>query len=221
MSKSGQNDTPRLLPLREQPALLEQAVAWFSSKWNVPAAAYRESMTACLAGAAVPQWYLLVDAQGNIAGGAGVIENDFHDRPDLAPNLCALYVEPVWRGRGLAGLLLNSIRADMAALPPRKAVEDKYYLGFYEEDRLIAVMDLILGFPKEETAFVGFFMMNKDLLRDTDSLLREETDLRKLVLQKGYDTVIADRSLMPLLEGLPVRLLHLPHFAVSGEQSLP
>ena len=56
----------------------------------------------------------------------------------------------------------DSIRADMAALPPRKAVEDKYYLGFYEEDRLIAVMDLILGFPKEETAFVGFFMMNKE-----------------------------------------------------------
>ena len=72
-----------------------------------------------------------------------------------------------------------------------------------------------------EADTAGFFMMNKDLLRDTDSLLREETDLRKLVLQKGYDTVIADRSLMPLLEGLPVRLLHLPHFAVSGEQSLP
>ena len=72
-----------------------------------------------------------------------------------------------------------------------------------------------------EADTAGFFMMNKDLLRDTDSFLREETDLRKLVLQKGYDTVIADRSLMPLLEGLPVRLLHLPHFAVSGEQSLP
>ena len=132
MSKTEQNGRPRLLSLREQPALLEQAVAWFSSKWNVPAAAYRESMTACLAGAAVPQWYLLVDAQGNIAGGAGVIENDFHDRPDLAPNLCALYVEPVWRGRGLAGLLLNSIRADMAA----QGVETLYlvtdHTAFYE-----------------------------------------------------------------------------------------
>lgn len=26
----------------------------------------------------------------------------------------------------------DSIRADMAALPPRKTVEDKYYIGFYE-----------------------------------------------------------------------------------------
>ena len=57
----------------------------------------------------------------------------------------------------------DSIRADMAALPPRKTMEDKYYLGFYEGDRLIAVMDLILGFPKEETAFVGFFMVNKEV----------------------------------------------------------
>lgn len=55
----------------------------------------------------------------------------------------------------------DSIRADMKALPPHKTMEDKYYLGFYEENRLIAVMDLILGFPKEKTAFVGFFMMNK------------------------------------------------------------
>lgn len=57
----------------------------------------------------------------------------------------------------------DSIRADMAALPPRKSVKDKYYLGFCEGDRLIAVMDLILGFPKEETAFVGFFMVNKEV----------------------------------------------------------
>lgn len=56
----------------------------------------------------------------------------------------------------------DSIRADMAALPPGKNLEDKYYLGFYEGEALVAVLDLILGFPKEETAFVGFFMMNKE-----------------------------------------------------------
>jgi RimJ/RimL family protein N-acetyltransferase len=55
----------------------------------------------------------------------------------------------------------DSIRTDMKALPPRKTMEDKYYLGFYGGETLVAVMDLILGFPNEETAFVGFFMMNK------------------------------------------------------------
>lgn len=54
----------------------------------------------------------------------------------------------------------ESIRADMSALPPKKTLEDKFYLGFYEGGTLVAVMDLILKYPKEETAFVGFFMMN-------------------------------------------------------------
>ena len=114
MNETKNTPALRLLPLREQPALLERAVAWFSSKWSVPAEAYRESMTACLAGGDVPQWYLLLDAQGAIAGGAGVIENDFHDRPDLAPNLCALYVEPEHRGRGLAGVLLDGTDRETA-----------------------------------------------------------------------------------------------------------
>lgn len=69
----------------------------------------------------------------------------------------------------------ESIRADMQALPPRKTMEDKYYLGFYEGGRLIAIMDLILGFPKEETAFVGFFMMNKEVQgRGLGTALMEE-----------------------------------------------
>ena len=110
---------------------------------------------------------------------------------------------------------------DMHITPPGVDMSDKYYVGFFNNEEMVAVLDLIDGYPEPDIGYIGFFMMNKDLLRDTDSLLREETDLRKLVLQKGYDTVIADRSLMPLLEGLPVRLLHLPHFAVSGEQSLP
>ena len=55
----------------------------------------------------------------------------------------------------------DSVRADMAALPPHKTVEDKYYLGFFKNETLVAVMDLILGFPNEKTVFIGFFMMNR------------------------------------------------------------
>ena len=133
MSKIKKEQELRLLPLREQPAALEKAVAWFSSKWGIPAEAYRESMAACLAGStAVPQWYMLLDAAENIVGGAGVIENDFHDRPDLTPNVCAVYVEPEWRCRGLAGMLLNGIRADAAA----QGIETLYlvtdHTSFYE-----------------------------------------------------------------------------------------
>lgn len=47
---------------------------------------------------------------------------------------------------------------DMEALPPRKMPADKYYLGYFDGDRLIAVMDFIASFPDEKTAFIGFFM---------------------------------------------------------------
>ena len=65
----------------------------------------------------------------------------------------------------------------------------------------------------------GFFMMTPDLQNTDHVRLREETDLRALVQERKYDNVIADRSLQPILAGLPVSFWHLPHFAVSGEQS--
>lgn len=51
----------------------------------------------------IPQWYVIVDGQRNTIAGAGVIENDFHDRKDLTPNLCDLFVEERKRVRGIAG----------------------------------------------------------------------------------------------------------------------
>lgn len=62
----------------------------------------------------------------------------------------------------------------------------------------------------------GFFLMNHELMRQDDRVLREEIDLRSAVAEKGYEYVIADKTLSPLLKGLDVVLIHLPHFAVSG-----
>lgn len=56
----------------------------------------------------------------------------------------------------------KSILSDMKALPPWKDYRDKYYIGYFEGDELVAVMDLILGYPNEETVFVGLFMMAKE-----------------------------------------------------------
>ena len=55
---------------------------------------------------------------------------------------------------------VQSIADDMNALPPRITYDDKYYIGYFEGEKLVAVMDLILNFPNKETAFIGFFMMN-------------------------------------------------------------
>lgn len=52
----------------------------------------------------------------------------------------------------------ESIKKDMIALPPNIQISDKFYIGFYEEENLIAIMDLINGYPEQKIAYIGFFM---------------------------------------------------------------
>ena len=52
------------------------------------------------------------------------------------------------------------IEQDMAITPPGIPMEQKYYIGFYEGAELAAVMDLIDGYPEEDWAFIGFFMLH-------------------------------------------------------------
>lgn len=52
----------------------------------------------------------------------------------------------------------QSILDDMKALPPNKEMCDKYYIGYYKGEELIAVMDFIMAYPDEKTGFIGFFM---------------------------------------------------------------
>ena len=54
----------------------------------------------------------------------------------------------------------ESIIEDMNALPPHKSYDDKYYIGFFENNILVANMDLILDYPKEKMAFIGLFMVD-------------------------------------------------------------
>ena len=56
-----------------------------------------------------------------------------------------------------------SIRRDMSIVPTGKTLEDKYYVGFFQDETLAAIMDLIDGYPEDDIAFVGFFMMNASL----------------------------------------------------------
>ncbi len=102
-----------IVRITDRPELKEKAAQWFHEKWCVPYETYLESMEEAIAGkGAVPQWYLALDG-GRIAAGMGVIENDFHDRKDLAPNVCAVFTEPDCRCMGLAGKLLAFVSDDM------------------------------------------------------------------------------------------------------------
>ena len=119
------------ITLRDKPEWEEKAAAWFHSKWGVPEEAYIECMTDYLNGATEYGWYLCADGD-RIVGGLGVIENDFHDRKDLTPNVCAVYTEEAYRGKGIAGRLLNMAVDDMRS----KGVSPVYlvtgHTGFYE-----------------------------------------------------------------------------------------
>lgn len=55
---------------------------------------------------------------------------------------------------------LEQIRLDLTMTPPNISLDQKYYVGFFEEDRFVAVMDLIDGYPDKDCAYIGFFMMN-------------------------------------------------------------
>lgn len=102
----------RYIKLIDEPALMNEAATWFNSKWGVPREAYLKCMEDYLKGITEYGWYLCLDGE-KIVAGLGVIENDFHDRKDLAPNICAVYTEKEYRGRGIAGRLLNIAVEDM------------------------------------------------------------------------------------------------------------
>ena len=97
------------ITLREKPQLMNAAAEWFHEKWGVSTDAYLSCMADYLGGKTEYGWYLCLDGE-RIVGGMGVIENDFHDRTDLSPNVCAVYTEEDCRGKGIAGRDRKSTR---------------------------------------------------------------------------------------------------------------
>jgi len=119
------------ITLREKPQLKNNAAEWFHHKWGVPKEAYLECMEAYLNRETAYGWYLCLDGT-RIIGGLGVIENDFHNRKDLTPNVCAVYTETEYRCKGIAKRLLAMVVDDLKAkdITPIYLITD--HTGFYE-----------------------------------------------------------------------------------------
>lgn len=121
-----------IIKLKEREKLIEQASEWFHKKWGIPQMAYQESMKESASNVeGVPEWYIIMNGEAIIAG-LGVIENDFHDRKDLTPNVCAVYVEKEYRNKGIAGELLQFVCKDFKS----KGIHTLYLItdhtSFYE-----------------------------------------------------------------------------------------
>ena len=119
------------ISLRERRQLKDRAAEWFHSKWGVPQEAYLECMEAYLNNETEYGWYSCLDGNRMI-GGLGVIENDFHDRKDFTPNICAVYTEEEYRCKGIAGHLLDMVVEDLKSkgVTPIYLVTD--HTSFYE-----------------------------------------------------------------------------------------
>ncbi len=125
------NDVLIYSALRDCPNLVDAAAGWFHEKWGVPRSAYLERMEAYVRGESEYGWYVCLCGE-RIVGGLGIVENDFHNRKDLSPNVCAVYTEEAFRSRGIAGCLLEMAVEDMRSkgITPVYLVTD--HIGFYE-----------------------------------------------------------------------------------------
>lgn len=123
----------KIIGLKDHPALIDSFAKYFHERWHIPLEAYYESMQSCIENnEVIPQWIaVFVDSQ--IIAGLGVIKNDFHERTDLSPNVCALYVDELYRNEGIAGKLLNFICQELS----EQGIDTLYlvtdHVSFYEQ----------------------------------------------------------------------------------------
>ena len=77
----------------------------------------------------------------------------------------------------------QNLAETLAALPPRTTPADKHFFGWFDGGRLAAMMDLIWHYPQDDTAFIGWFMVDsksqgrgvgRRLAGDVLCLLRDE-----------------------------------------------
>ncbi|MDF9824173.1 N-acetylglutamate synthase-like GNAT family acetyltransferase [Breznakia sp. PF5-3] len=124
-----------IISIREQQTYALEAIRYFQAKWGdiVDEKVYEDSILKSLqATSNLPQWYLLFDSN-TIAGCAGLIENDFINRTDLKPWLCALYVEENYRGNRYAKLLIDKIKDDTKQMGYERLYLCSDHIGYYEQ----------------------------------------------------------------------------------------
>ncbi|MBE6404025.1 MAG: GNAT family N-acetyltransferase [Lentisphaeria bacterium] len=133
------NEGLQTVSLRENPELLERFCGYFSLRWGKEEL-YRDCMQSALqTSSPLPQWFLLLKGD-EIAGGCGLITNDFISRMDLYPWLCAVYVEEKFRGQGGGGILID------------RAVQAAFAMGF---DNVYCCTDHTGYYEKYDFKYIG------------------------------------------------------------------
>lgn len=125
----------KIVSVREMPDMCDRAIAYFQEKWSSEDSrmVYEDCIRASLSSKSpLPEWYLMLDGD-RIIGCAGLITNDFISRMDLMPWLCALYIDPEYRGHAYGSLLIERVRADAAQKGFDKLYLCSDHVGYYEK----------------------------------------------------------------------------------------
>ncbi|MGN1398941.1 MAG: GNAT family N-acetyltransferase [Erysipelotrichaceae bacterium] len=76
----------------------------------------------------------------------------------------------------------------MRVLPEGVNSDKKYYVGYFNQQQLIALMDLIDGYPQKDKVFIGFFMSDVKIQNcGISSLLISE--LARYLQSLGYQAI--------------------------------
>lgn len=83
---------------------------------------------------------------------------------------------------------VESLMEDLKATPPGISLSDKHFVGFYKAGTLVAILDLIAGYPSADTAFIGWFMIGSSL-HGTGIGSQIISELIRLLRNKGFSHV--------------------------------
>ncbi|WP_438765300.1 GNAT family N-acetyltransferase [Kushneria sp. TE3] len=101
-----------ITPLQQRPEFIDACSAWAYGQWGVHSRRTLEETRLTFASAAHGSGLPLTQVAHHgdrPVGMASLFENDCAQRPDLRPWLAAVFVHPDYRGRGIAGRLIETI----------------------------------------------------------------------------------------------------------------
>lgn len=89
------------------------------------------------------------------------------------------------------------VLSDLTSIPEGVLPENKFYLGMYDVDNLVAIADVVLNFPTSQTAWLGLIMVDYDVVGQgiggkiiemlKQALMREQFEQLCTIVPTGSD----------------------------------